>query len=221
MTKKQSQVFEFIREHQSHTGGYPTYREIQEGVGIKNIHSVTQFIRFLARDGHLKLVPQRGYRLAGYNSHRQDNRYEVLGRAVMFACTAHAGAMRDGGDPYISHPMAVMNMMQGDSEDMTVAVLHDVVEDADFTCHEVQEIVGLSNELTHTLDCLSRRPGEPRDKYILRVCSDHRAMRIKLRDIEHNMSTLTPEIEHRRPRYLAEWSFIFTHVQLNLKKIYV
>ncbi|MDF2378955.1 MAG: transcriptional repressor LexA [Candidatus Gracilibacteria bacterium] len=64
LSHKEKKVFEWIKEFQQNTGGYPTYRDIQEALFFNSINSVSQYIKQLAKKGYLELIKNRGYRLA-------------------------------------------------------------------------------------------------------------------------------------------------------------
>ena len=71
---------------------------------------------------------------------------ELLDRAILFATRAHAGTERRGkGFPYIVHPleaMAIVATMTPDQELLAAAVLHDVVEDTDYTVEDIRAVFG-------------------------------------------------------------------------------
>lgn len=108
-----------------------------------------------------------------------------LGKAIRIAEQAHHGQYDWYGKPYICHPIYVMEHIHGE-ELKIIAVLHDVVEDTDWTLEMLKE-EGLGEKSAHTLDCLTRRDGEDYEDYIKRVLSDKWACKIKLCDLEHNM----------------------------------
>lgn len=64
LTVREKRVVDWIKGFQQTSGGYPTYREIQDAMGLCSINSVSQYVRQLARKGFLELIKNRGYRLA-------------------------------------------------------------------------------------------------------------------------------------------------------------
>lgn len=84
---------------------------------------------------------------------------QLLARAISIAHQAHAGQNDRYGAPYILHPLRVMARVQSTSEKI-VAVLHDVVEDTDWTFDQLAA-EGFSPEIIQALDSVTNRPGEP------------------------------------------------------------
>lgn len=78
----------------------------------------------------------------------------TLERAIEIAKQAHAGQVDKGGNDYISHPLRVMEMGRTEDEKI-VGVLHDVVEDSDWT-FEMLEEEGFAPEIIEALRCLTK-----------------------------------------------------------------
>ena len=114
------------------------------------------------------------------------NMMNMLGRAIEIAATAHAGQMDKGGKPYILHPLWVMDRVRHLGEDyMIVAVLHDVVEDTDWTI-EMLVKEGFNQAVMYALCLLTHDPEKTYDQYIQAIATDKVAKAVKLRDLEHN-----------------------------------
>ena len=111
-----------------------------------------------------------------------------VARAVAIAATAHQHQVDKAGAPYILHPLRLMMRGQTPLEQI-VAVLHDVVEDSDWTLEQLAA-EGFPNEAIAALDCLTRRSHESYDDFIDRVLTNPLARRVKRYDLEDNM-TLT------------------------------
>jgi (p)ppGpp synthase/HD superfamily hydrolase len=109
----------------------------------------------------------------------------TLERAILLAAQAHEGQIDKAGEPYILHPLRIMLRMTTPTA-MTVAVLHDVVEDTRVT-PEMLRGEGFSEGVLETLDCLTRRKDEDYDTYIERIKSNPEAVRVKIADLEDNM----------------------------------
>jgi len=109
-----------------------------------------------------------------------------LEKAISIAVKAHQGQTDKAGEPYILHPLRVMLNFQQERE-MITAVLHDVVEDSRFTLDNLRN-EGFPTEIVEAVDCLSKRPKEKFDKYILRLKKNPLAVRIKLADLEDNLN---------------------------------
>jgi len=138
---------------------------------------------------------------------------EMLRRAYEFAEQAHAGQERLTGDPYISHPLAVANILaeiQADPVAIAAALLHDTVEDTNVSIEDIQEqfgervahLVAGVTKLTQ-LDFSSRQDKQAQNlrKMFLAMADDIGVILIKIADRLHNMRTLEPlepaEIEGR------------------------
>ena len=113
---------------------------------------------------------------------------QLLARAVAIAAIAHQDQRDKAGAPYILHPVRLMMRGQTINEQI-VAVLHDVVEDSDWTLDQLTA-EGFPPEIITALDCLTRRPEETYDQFLDRVLTNALATRVKRYDLEDNM-TLT------------------------------
>ncbi len=110
----------------------------------------------------------------------------TLERAMEIARQAHAGQVDKAGADYIEHPLRVMEMGENE-EQKIVGVLHDVVEDSDWT-FEMLEAEGFSDEVITALKCVTKlSEEEDYDHFIGRVLTDQLAIRVKLLDLEDNM----------------------------------
>lgn len=110
----------------------------------------------------------------------------TLERAIGIASQAHAGQVDKGGADYIGHPLRVME--RGENEEQKiVGVLHDVVEDSDWT-FEMLEEEGFTPDIIEALKCLTKvSEDENYDDFIARVMTNPLAVKIKLYDIEDNL----------------------------------
>jgi len=134
------------------------------------------------------------------------NTYEQLGRALELAVVAHSGQLRRNGWAYAYHPLRLM-MRCRELNDMIVAILHDVVEDTEYGLGDVKRIVELNEELTHDLDCLTRRHDEYYIEYIKRLKDSLRAVKIKKIDIEDNL----PTAKEKRKKLYEKALIILNH----------
>jgi hypothetical protein len=120
--------------------------------------------------------------------------------ALEMAIIAHHSQADKGGQPYILHPLTVAKGARN-KEDMIVSILHDVVEDSDFTLEDVAkwgihlfEIqINPSYKPTRpscvleALDCITKRKGEKYEDYMARVMSNEVSLSTKIRDMKHNL----------------------------------
>lgn len=127
------------------------------------------------------------------------NEMEILERAFATAETAHAGQLRKSGDPYITHPVAVAEILAElglDIATIAAALLHDTVEDTPYSLAEVKkdfgdEIAGLVDGVTK-LDKLTygaNAEAETVRKMVVAMSRDIRVLVIKLCDRLHNART--------------------------------
>jgi len=112
----------------------------------------------------------------------------TLERAIAIAATAHAGQIDKTGVAYILHPLRMM-MRLDTTECQIVAILHDVVEDTDWT-FESLAAEGFSERVLQALECVTEREGEEYPAFVQRSAADPIARKVKLMDLEDNMNIL-------------------------------
>ena len=116
-------------------------------------------------------------------------------KALSFAVKAHDGQYDKIGEPYILHPIAVSAQLKSEDEKI-LALLHDVIEDTNYT---LEDIAALGfQDLTDSLDCLSRRNDETYKEFIARILKNRLAVKVKIADIKHNLSRIDSLPEHER-----------------------
>ena len=135
----------------------------------------------------------------------------LLERAILLAVQAHRGQVDRSGAPYILHPLRVMLRVETENERIA-AVLHDVVEDTDWTLDGLRA-EGFPEEVVQAVDCLTRREGESYDDRVARAAANPIARRVKLADLEDNMDARrlarwSEEDAARFERYHRAWRFI-------------
>lgn len=115
---------------------------------------------------------------------------ELYARAVEIATKAHEGQTRWGGEPYITHPLAVADSF-GMIPQKVIAVLHDVIEDTDVTEEELRKEFPNSHDWQRIVDALvllTHRPGYSYADYIGDIRTSSWACWVKQEDIHHNLS---------------------------------
>jgi len=144
--------------------------------------------------------------------------------AIEFSRSAHQGQIRQSGDPYVSHPIAVARVLTPlhiDAQAIIAALLHDVVEDTDVTSEQVAEKFGKPvAELVEGLSKLDRIQFETREdaqaenfrKMLLAMARDVRVILIKLADRLHNMRTLESMAPDKRERIARETMEIYAPI---------
>jgi GTP diphosphokinase / guanosine-3',5'-bis(diphosphate) 3'-diphosphatase len=126
-------------------------------------------------------------------------RMEKVDKAFVFANGAHDGVRRRSGEPYIVHPIAVASIVAHDlglgATSVIAAILHDVVEDTDYTVEDIRNMFG--EDVARIVDGLTKLSGEmdtrqalTLKKMLMTLSDDVRVIIIKLADRLHNMRTL-------------------------------
>jgi GTP diphosphokinase / guanosine-3',5'-bis(diphosphate) 3'-diphosphatase len=127
---------------------------------------------------------------------------DMLRRAYLLSAQMHKGQVRKSGEPYLTHPLEVANLlaeMRLDVTCVTTGLLHDVVEDTHVTLAELEEQFG--EEIAHLVDGLTKishieyasreeRQAETVRKMLLAMVDDIRVVLVKLADRLHNMRTM-------------------------------
>jgi (p)ppGpp synthase/HD superfamily hydrolase len=136
---------------------------------------------------------------------------ELLEKAIALAVEAHRGQKDRYGAPYLLHPLRVMARVETVLERI-VAVLHDVVEDTDWTLDRLRQ-EGFGPEVIEALDSLTKRTGEDYMDFVRRSARNPLARRVKLADLEDNMDLRrVPESSEPDParcqRHLEAWRWL-------------
>lgn len=106
--------------------------------------------------------------------------------AYEFAVYAHAG-QKYGDEPYVHHPARVAGRLsESDEIGISVAYLHDVVEDTECTLDDLR--LSFRPEIVEAVDAITRREGEKYFDYIVRLSSNPIAKRVKIADLQENLS---------------------------------
>ena len=109
-----------------------------------------------------------------------------LERAIEIAQEAHKGVKDKGGHDYINHSIRVMHAMSNDQEKI-VAILHDVVEDSDWTFERLKE-EGFEDSVIESLRCVTKySEEEDYQEFIRRAATNKIATKVKMADIEDNL----------------------------------
>jgi len=157
----------------------------------------------------------------------------LLKKAYVFAAKAHKGQIRRSGEPYLSHPLEITNMlaeMNLDKITLAAGLLHDVLEDSDVTALEVKEVFGKEiADLVEGVTKISRvqesspeaRQAESIRKIILAMTDDLRIIFIKLADRIHNLKTLKFLAEDKQKQIARETLEIYAPIanRLGMGKI--
>ncbi|MEG2791574.1 MAG: RelA/SpoT family protein [Odoribacter sp.] len=150
----------------------------------------------------------------------KENKQKIK-EAFEFANEAHKGVRRRSGEPYIMHPLAVAKIAVGEiglgTTSAIAALLHDVVEDTDYTVEDISNLFG--PKVAAIVDGLTKISGvmgsdtsqqaESFRKMILTLADDVRVILIKIADRLHNMRTLASMPEHKQVKISSETLFIY------------
>ena len=157
-----------------------------------------------------------------------------VAEAYRFSESAHAGQTRQSGDPYISHPLAVAEILAGwrlDGQALQAALLHDVMEDTKVTKAEISDTFG--KPVAELVDGVSKldkiefqsaedAQAENFRKMLLAMARDVRVILIKLADRLHNMRTLSAVAPAKRRRVARETMEIYAPIanRLGLNELF-
>ena len=159
---------------------------------------------------------------------------DIITKAFNFARQAHKGVRRLSGEPYIMHPIAVARIaceeMGLGSTSISAALLHDVVEDTDYTVEDIENIFG--SKIAMIVDGLTKISGgifgdkasaqaENFKKLLLNMSDDIRVILIKICDRLHNMRTLQSQAPNKQYKIAGETLYIYAPLanRLGLNKI--
>jgi len=160
--------------------------------------------------------------LNGYLSSNHRKKVEIIQKAFDFANEAHSGMRRRSGEPYIMHPIAVATIVSQEiglgSTSICAALLHDVVEDTDYTIEDIQAQFG--NKIAQIVDGLTKISGgifgeqasaqaENFRKLLLTMSDDIRVILIKMADRLHNMRTLDSMPAPKQYKIAGETLYIY------------
>lgn len=171
-------------------------------------------------------------RLRGYLDARE---VDVVRRAYFYAEQAHDGQFRRSGEPYITHPLAVAQVLadlQLDHHCLAAALLHDVIEDtgipktalaAQFGDTVAELVDGVSKLTQIEFRSKAEAQAENFQKMTLAMARDIRVILVKLADRLHNMRTLGPLKPEKRRRIAAETLDIYAPIanRLGIRNMYV
>lgn len=142
--------------------------------------------------------------------------HKLLNKAIILATEAHAGQTDKAGQPYILHPLRVMNRCQS-VEAKIVAVLHDVVEDTDVTIEQLFDTFG--ETIGRAVDTLTKQPGDDYKSYIMDIWLDggpisELAAEVKIADLRDNMDiTRLKEVTSKDIERLNRYAWALAYLE--------
>ena len=181
----------------------------------------------LINDAYEKLIND-------YLNSRHRKKVDLIGKAFNFARQAHKGVRRLSGEPYIMHPIAVAQIVCSEiglgSTSICAALLHDVVEDTDFTVEDIENMFG--PKIAQIVDGLTKISGgifgeqasaqaENFKILLLTMSEDIRVILIKIADRLHNMRTLDSQPANKQYKIAGETLYLYAPLahRLGLYKI--
>ncbi|HZK02932.1 MAG TPA: RelA/SpoT family protein [Bacteroidaceae bacterium] len=172
--------------------------------------------------------------LKSYLNTKHRKKIEIITKAFNFANQAHKGVRRHSGEPYIMHPLAVAQIACEEiglgSTSICASLLHDVVEDTDYTIDDIHNVFG--PKIAQIVDGLTKIAGgifgdkasaqaENFKKLLLTMSDDIRVILIKIADRLHNMRTLEHMLPRKQYKIAGETLYIYAPLayRLGLNKI--
>ena len=164
-----------------------------------------------------------------YLASQHRKKVELITKAFNFARQAHRGVKRHSGEPYIIHPLAVALIVCKEiglgSTSICAALLHDVVEDTDYTIEDIRNLFG--DKIAGIVDGLTKISGgvfgahasqqaENFKKLLLTMSEDIRVILIKIADRLHNMRTLKFMQTNKQYKIAGETLYIYAPIAYRL-----
>ena len=159
---------------------------------------------------------------------KNEESWDYIKRAFFLAKEAHAGVRRRSGEPYLLHPIAVAQIVLDEIglgvKSVVAALLHDVVEDTDYTVEDIEQIFGA--KVASMVDGLTKMSGvfnadtseqaEYFRKVLLTLSDDVRVILIKIADRLHNMRTLQFMPLNKQIKITGETIYLFAPLAYRL-----
>ena len=172
--------------------------------------------------------------LDSYLNSRHRKKIDLITKAFNFAKQAHKGVRRLSGEPYIMHPIAVAQIVCSEiglgSTSICAALLHDVVEDTEYTVEDISNMFG--PKIAQIVDGLTKISGgifgeqasaqaENFKKLLLTMSEDIRVILIKIADRLHNMRTLDSQPANKQYKIAGETLYLYAPLahRLGLYKV--
>lgn len=173
----------------------------------------------------MQTLESLSHRLSSYLDPSQISRVK---RAYFYAEQAHKGQKRRSGEPYVSHPLAVANILAGmhmDHQSLVAAMLHDVIEDTTISRAALEEqfgeavadlVDGVSKLTQFEFETQAQKQAENFQKMALAMAKDIRVILVKLADRLHNMRTLGALKPEKKRRIAKETLEIYAPIAQRL-----
>ncbi len=160
--------------------------------------------------------------IEAYKNSNHRRKIDIIEKAFHFANQAHKGVKRRSGEPYIMHPLAVARIVCEEmglgSTSICSALLHDVVEDTDYTVEDLRNVFG--DKIAQIVEGLTKISGgifaeaasaqaENMRKLLLTMSNDIRVILIKIADRLHNMRTLGSLLPAKQYKIAGETMYLY------------
>lgn len=160
--------------------------------------------------------------LDSYERSNHRKKFDIINKAFKFADQAHKGVKRRSGEPYILHPLAVASIVSEEmglgSTSISSALLHDVVEDTDYSVEDIRNLFG--EKIAQIVGGLTKMSGgifaeaasaqaENMRKLLLTMSDDIRVILIKIADRLHNMRTLGSLLPAKQYKIAGETMYLY------------
>ena len=172
--------------------------------------------------------------IASYLDSPHRKKVDVIQKAYNFACRAHEGVSRPNGEPYIIHPLEVALIVSREmglgSTSICAALLHDIIENTDYTVEDIENIFGA--KIAQIVDGLTKISGgifgdkaseqaENFKKLLLTMSDDIRVILVKICDRLQNMRTLDNLTDGKKTKVAGETLYLYAPLanRLGLNKI--
>ena len=190
-----------------------------------------------SQDEKIELDRQFNELLQCWKSRKNEQDVALVTEAYLLAANAHKDARRRSGEPYMYHPLAVATIIAGEMgmgrTSIICALLHDVVEDTDYTLEYISEHFG--DKVAKIVDGVTKLTSEDFKegakslqaetfrKVIMSMSYDIRVILVKLADRLHNMRTLSSMPHHKQLKIASETTQIYAPIayRLGLYKVKV
>ncbi len=189
---------------------------------LSNTARMEQELKYDANKDEKMISDAYAHLLDTYLSSNHRKKVEIIERAFRFAKEAHHGVRRRSGEPYIMHPIAVAQIVCQEiglgSTSICAALLHDVVEDTDYTVEDIRQHFG--DKIAQLVEGLTKISGgifgdkasaqaENFRKLLLTMSDDIRVVLIKMADRLHNMRTLGSMAPNKRYKIAGETLYVY------------
>ena len=189
---------------------------------LKNRFFMAEAVKMTPEEEEMMINNAYQNLLKGYLASNHRKKVEIIEKAFKFACEAHKGTRRRSGEPYIVHPIAVATIVSQEiglgSTSICAALLHDVVEDTEYTTDDIeaqfgtkiaQIVEGLTKIAHGIFGTHASAQAENFRKLLLTMSDDIRVILIKMADRLHNMRTLQSMPAAKQYKIAGETLYIY------------